>query len=99
MASSAMPAERQPWLGHPAKTSESEGYLFNVAPFYLNFLAETRADQRADGNLSDSGSVWDMYSGNPIWPSVVTILPDWAYQFYGDRGFVEQNFEIGRAHV
>jgi hypothetical protein len=30
-----------------------------VAPFYLNFLAETRVDQRADGNLSDGGSVWD----------------------------------------
>jgi len=88
--------ERQPWLGHPAKTSESEGYLFNVAPFYLNFLAETRVDQRADGNLSDGGSVWDMHTGNPIWPSVVTILPDWAYQFYGDRRFVEQNYEMAR---
>jgi len=88
--------ERQPWLGHPAKTSESEGYLFNVAPFYLNFLAETRADQRPDGNLSDGGSVWDMHSGNPIWPSVVTILPVWAYQFYGDRRFVEQNYEMAR---
>ncbi len=86
--------ERQPWLGHPAKTSESEAYLFNIAPFYQNFLAETRVDQRADGNLSDGGSVWAMYSGNPIWPSVVTILPDWAYQFYGDRRFVEQNYEL-----
>jgi alpha-L-rhamnosidase len=88
--------ERQPWLGHPAKTSESEAYLFNVAPFYLNFLAETRVDQRADGNLSDGGSVWGMYSGNPIWPSVVTVLPEWAYQFYGDRRFVEQNYEMAR---
>jgi alpha-L-rhamnosidase len=88
--------ERQPWLGHPAKTSESEAYLFNVAPFYLNFLAETRADQRADGNLSDGGSVWAMDTGSPIWPSVVTILPDWAYQFYGDRRFVEQNYEMAR---
>jgi alpha-L-rhamnosidase len=88
--------ERQPWLGHPAKTSESEAYLFGVAPFYQNFLAETRVDQRADGNLSDGGSVWDMHTGNPIWPSVVTILPDWAYQFYGDRRFVEQNYEMAR---
>jgi alpha-L-rhamnosidase len=88
--------ERQPWLGHPAKTSESEGYLFNVAPFYQNFLGETRVDQRSDGNLSDGGSVWDMHTGNPIWPSVVTILPDWAYQFYGDRRFVEQNYEMAR---
>ena len=37
-----------------------------------------------------------MYTGNPIWPSVVTILPDWAYQFYGDRRFVEQNYEMAK---
>jgi alpha-L-rhamnosidase len=88
--------ERQAWLGHPAKTSESEAYLFNVAPFYRNFLAETRADQRADGNISDSGSVWPMYSGNPIWPSVATILPDWASQFYGDPEFAAQNYETAK---
>ena len=88
--------ERQPWLGHPAKTSESEAYLFQVAPFYQNFLAETRANQRADGDLSDGGSVWAMFNGDPIWPSVVTILPDWAYQFYSDQRFIEQNYGMAK---
>ena len=72
--------ERQAWLGHEAKTSESEGYVFNVAPFYANFMGEIRIDQRADGNVSDAGSIWPFYSGCAIWPSVVTILPDWYYQ-------------------
>lgn len=88
--------ERQAWLGHPAKTSESEACQFNVAPFYTSFLAETRLDQRADGNLSDAGSVWPFYSGDPIWPSVITILPDWFYNFYGDRRILEENYETMR---
>ncbi len=88
--------ERQAWLGHPAKTSESEAYQFNVAPFYTSFLAETRLDQRADGNISDAGSVWPFYSGDPIWPSVITILPEWFYNFYGDRRILEQNYETAK---
>ena len=54
--------ERMPWLGHPAKTSESEAYVFGVAPFYRNFLAETRNHQRPDGLLSDSGYYWAFYT-------------------------------------
>jgi alpha-L-rhamnosidase len=88
--------ERQAWLGHPAKTSESEAWQFNVAPFYTSFLAETRLDQRADGNLSDAGSVWPFNSGDPTWPSVITILPEWFYNFYGDRRILEQNYETAK---
>ena len=37
--------ERMPWSGHPAKTSESEGYAFNVARFYDHFLHNYRVHQ------------------------------------------------------
>jgi alpha-L-rhamnosidase len=85
--------ERQAWLGHPAKTSESEAYLFNVAAFYASFMGEIRIDQRADGNLSDAGSIWPFYSGDPVWPSVITVLPEWYYNFYADRRILEVNWE------
>ena len=91
--------ERQAWLGHPAKTSESEGYVFNVAPFYASFMGEIRIDQRADGNISDAGSIWPFYSGCAVWPSVITIMPDWYYQFYGDRRILEQNYDDHEAVV
>ena len=32
--------ERQGWSGHPAKTSESEAFVYNVASFYSNWLKE-----------------------------------------------------------
>lgn len=85
--------ERQAWLGHPAKTSESEAYIFKVAPFYGSFMGEIRIDQKDDGNISDAGSIWPFYSGDPIWPSVVTILPDWYYNFYGDLRILQQNYD------
>ena len=45
--------ERMPWSGHPAKTSESEGYAFNVARFYDHFLHNYRVHQGADGSLQE----------------------------------------------
>ena len=88
--------ERMPWLGHPSKTSESEAYVFGVAPFYRNFLTETRNHQRQDGLLSDAGYYWEFYSGDVIWPSVIAIVPDWYHQFYGDRRILAENFDAMR---
>ena len=88
--------ERQAWLGHPAKTSESEAHVFNVAAFYKSFLGEIRVDQREDGDISDAGSVWPFYSADGIWPSVITILPDWFHDFYGDRRVLEENYATMR---
>lgn len=85
--------ERQAWLGHPAKTSESEAHLFKVASFYRSFLEEIRIDQREDGDISDAGSIWPFYTADTIWPSVITILPDWFFSFYGDHRILEDNFE------
>ena len=88
--------ERQAWLGHPAKTSESEAHVFNVASFYRSFMGEIRIDQKEDGNISDAGSVWPFHTGDGIWPSVITILPEWFFHFYGDRRILEENYETMR---
>ncbi len=45
--------ERMPWSGHPAKTSESEGWVFGVARFYDHFLHNYRAHQGEDGSLQE----------------------------------------------
>lgn len=88
--------ERQAWLGHPAKTSESEAYSYLVAAFYDNFMGDIRIDQRSDGMISDAGSNWGFYSGDAIWPSVITVLPDWFHTFYGDRRILEENYDTMR---
>ena len=86
--------ERQGWSGHPAKTSESEGYCFNVAPFYASWLTSIRLDQHADGALQEiSPGYWTFASKGTIWPAVITIIPNWMYDFYGDRRVLADNYD------
>lgn len=83
--------ERQGWLGDPAKDSESDGYNFDVAAFYRKWLDDILLEQRPDGEIPEvAPAFWEAYHGDLVWPSVVTILPEWLLDFYGDRRTVER---------
>ena len=51
--------------------------------------------------ISNPTASWAMFlrptgrstSATFAWPSVVTIIPDWYYSFYGDRRILEANYE------
>ena len=86
--------ERQGWLGDPSKDSESEAFNFNVAAFYDKWLEDIRLDQQPDGKQSDvSPAYWAFYSGDIVWPSVLSIVPDWYYSFYDDRRILAENYD------
>lgn len=92
--------ERMPWSGHPAKTSESEGWIFNVARFYSHFLKNYRMHQASDGSLQEIlPPYWQFNSKDIIWPSVSTIIPDWYYNFYGDDRPLKDNYEMMKRFV
>ena len=92
--------ERMPWSGHPAKTSESEGWAFNVARFYEHFLHNYRVHQAEDGSLQEIlPPYWLFNSKDIIWPSVVTIIPDWYYNFYGDDRLLRDNYDMMKRFV
>jgi alpha-L-rhamnosidase len=92
--------ERMPWSGHPAKTSESEGWVFNVARFYDHFLHNYRVHQGDDGSLQEIlPPYWTFNSKDIIWPSVATIIPDWYYSFYGDDRLIRDNYEMMKRFV
>jgi alpha-L-rhamnosidase len=92
--------ERMPWSGHPAKTSESEGYAFNVARFYDHFLHNYRVHQGDDGSLQEIlPPYWTFNHKDVIWPSVVTVIPDWLYDFYGDERVLADNYECMKRFV
>lgn len=87
--------ERMPWSGHPSKTSESEGWVFNVANFYDHFLHNYREHQGEDGSLQEILPPYWKFNGKGIlWPSVATIIPDWMYSFYGDTRILKSNYEM-----
>jgi alpha-L-rhamnosidase len=92
--------ERMPWSGHPAKTSESEGWVFNVARFYDHFLHNYRVHQADDGSLQEIlPPYWTFNSKDIIWPSVATVIPDWYYNFYGDDRLIRDNYEMMKRFV
>ncbi len=92
--------ERMPWSGHPAKTSESEAYAFNVARFYDHFLHNYRTHQGEDGSLQEIlPPYWTFNSKDIIWPSVITIIPDWYYNFYGDKRPLADNYDCMKKWV
>jgi alpha-L-rhamnosidase len=84
--------ERQAWLSVSEKTSETEGYLYNVAAFYNNFLDETRSSQRPNGLLSEAGSLWSWNTKDPCWPAVITTTPWSCYYMYGDKRVLSDNY-------
>lgn len=84
--------ERQAWLSVSEKTSETEGYMYNVSAFYNNFLDETRSSQRDDGLLSEAGSLWSWNTKDPCWPAVITTTPWSCYNMYGDKRVLSENY-------
>lgn len=92
--------ERQTWLSVSEMTSETEGYMYNVAAFYESFLGEARIDQREDGCISDAGSFWHWaYTKDPCWPAVVTTIPWSNYRMYGDTRMLEDNYQMMKRWV
>jgi len=85
--------ERQGWGGDVAIDSEGEAFNFHVAAFYDKWINDVFLDQHPDGKQSDvSPAYWAFYSGDIPWPSVLTIIPDWQYGFYGDRRILEAHY-------
>lgn len=92
--------ERMPWSGHPSKTSESEGWVFNVAHFYDHFIHNYRVHQGDDGSLQEIlPPYWTFNSKGILWPSVATIIPDWHYSFYGDIRILSDNYHMMKKFV
>jgi alpha-L-rhamnosidase len=85
--------ERQGWLGDPARDAESDGYNLDVAAFYRKWMGDIRLDQHPDGRLPmTSPAAWELYHRDIVWPSVITILPDWLHSFYGDQRILSENY-------
>jgi len=88
--------ERQGWLGDPAKDAESDAFNFDVAAFYSKWVGDIRLDQREDGSIGNTSPNYDDSGDGILWPSVITIIPEWLYDFYGDRRALEENYQTIR---
>lgn len=90
--------ERMPWMGDPAKDSESEAYNYDVAAFYTKWMDDVRRSQRPDGTIPDVSMYWQAGQGVE-WPSVFTIIPDWYTGFYADNRLEHRNYDAMKRWV
>lgn len=96
--------EKNGWTGDALVTAEKGIYNFDMARFWRKWLRDCR-DAQADapevtgeeGNLpvivptSDWG--YGGWTPDPAWQSAFVLIPWWCYRYYGDRRFLEANYE------
>jgi alpha-L-rhamnosidase len=96
--------EKNGWTGDALATAEKGIYNFDMARFWRKWLRDCR-DAQADapdvvgeeGNLpvivptSDWG--YEGWTPDPAWQSAFVLIPWWCYRYYGDRRFLEENYE------
>ena len=91
--------ERCGWLAD-ASNPEMNPYNWGSASFYTKYLGDIRCDQLSDGHLPDSVAVmWGQhhYRGTLEAVSATILLPQFLYDFYGDRRAVEEHYDSMKA--
>ncbi len=97
-----MDADRDERCGWTADASNPEmnPYNWGSAPFYTKYLGDIRCDQLPDGHIPDSVAVmWgrNHYRGTLEAVSTTIVLPQFLYDFFGDRRVVEEHYESMKA--
>ena len=101
--------ERAGWTGDVQVFAPSSTNNMGVAAFFTRWLANVRAEQLPDGQVTNivpinpSFARMQAQSGTQQssagWGDVITMLPRTLYERYGDRRFLEENYPAMRAWV
>lgn len=97
--------ERLGWTGDAQAFSRTAAYNFNVAAFFSKWLKDLALDQKQDGAvpdvIPDVLNRQDAVTAAPSagWGDVAIIAPWTMYQVYGDREFLENQYQSMKAWV
>ena len=93
--------ERLGWTGDAQVFASTAIYNYDVATFFLKWLNDLKADQTKDGSVPRI--IPDVYSKNSLgstgWGDAATIIPYKLYLKYGDKRFLENQYESMKAWV
>ncbi|MCC7291593.1 MAG: family 78 glycoside hydrolase catalytic domain [Phycisphaerales bacterium] len=88
--------ERCGWMGDILAFAPSACFNMDMAAFYTKWLRDTRDAQADDGRFADfSPNPYDSnvrMSGVPAWGDAGVFVPWTAYEFYGDRRILEEQY-------
>ena len=92
--------ERMGWLGDAQVFAKTAGYNYDVQKFFAKWLADLRAEQRADGSIPDTvPNFWRIDRASTAWGDAITIIPWTMYMLYGDKKILADNFDAMKAWV
>lgn len=93
--------ERMGWTGDAQAFSSTAAFNYDVAAFFLKWLGDVAADQREDGAIPYV--VPHVLGKNAYasagWADAATIIPWNLYLAYGDKRFLEQQYESMKGWV
>ncbi len=96
--------ERLGWTGDAQVFCRTAALNFDVSKFFKKWLGDMRVDQGEDGAVW--GVIPEKLSNTPYrsrisaaWGDSATIIPWELYRAYGDKSFLEDNFELMRRWV
>lgn len=93
--------ERLGWTGDIQVFSRTAAFNMNVHNFLSKWLKDLSADQLKDGNVPCviPGIFGGWMAGSSGWADASTIIPWEMYKVYGDRKFLEEQYESMKAWV
>ena len=92
--------ERAGWTGDAQMFAKTACLNFDTEKFFAKWLADLRADQKPDGNVSAIvPDVRDRSFASPAWGDAATIIPWQVYLAYGNKKILEDSFDSMRRWV
>lgn len=98
--------EKLGWLEQAHLMGPAIMYNFDLKQFYAKICRDMRDAQHPNGcvpTIAPQYTVfeppWDMFNDSPEWGSAAVICPWLAYQRYGDRQILLENYEMMQRYV
>lgn len=92
--------ERLGWTGDINAFCRTAAYNYDIRKFMKKWLKTLRDDQRENGEMPHvSPNVLQWYHTGAMWSDVITMAPWNLYRMYGDKSFLEDNFEAMRKFI
>jgi alpha-L-rhamnosidase len=90
--------ERMGWMGDAQVFAPTAAYNADVSSFFSKWMVDVNDGQLTSG--PNAGAFWvtsprvdSQAAGYPIWGDAGVIIPWVMYTTYGDRAFLDQNYE------
>jgi alpha-L-rhamnosidase len=94
--------EKNGWTGDAHLAAEQAMYNFYNIAAYETWINSLKDEQRPSGELPGivPTSGWGYAWGNgPAWDSAYLLIPWYAYQYYGDVGILEEQYDHLKLYV